>query len=221
MAAEFLFLGILLIDLFFIYLASRFGKLYLAVTLVMNIVVAVIFAGQIVELVGAMVGLSALFYAPIFVITTIVQERYGKSEAENSMRIGLFSLVVLLVLLFLGTSLPSVAETADVSGALDVLFHTSIRMILGTILSYYIAQMVTIYLYRVIGDVTKQKSLWLRHNAAIVIALGIDSVVFYPIAFYGVVSVDALTVVILTGWFIKCFVSIIATPVAYLVRRKR
>ena len=220
MITEFLFLTILCIDLFFIYLAWRFGKLYLAVILVMNIVLTVIFAGQIVELFGAMVGLSALFYAPVFVITNIVNERYGKKEAEKMMRIGLFSLVILLALLYLGTAIPSSSETAKMSDALGTLFHISIRMVFGTILTYYIAQWVTIYLYREIGRVTKGKMLWFRHNAAIIIALGIDSAFFYPIAFYGTISSDALFVVIMTGWMIKSLVSLIATPITYLVRKR-
>ena len=221
MLTEFLFLTILLVDLFFIYLAQRFGKLYVAVLLVINIVLTVIFAGQIVELFGVLAGLSALFYAPIFVITNIVNERYGKKEAKKMMHIGLFSLVVLLALLYLGTSIPSALETAEMSDALNILFHISIKMVIGTIITYYVAQMVTIYLYQKIGDITKGKMLWLRHNAAIVIALGIDSIIFYPIAFYGSVSTATLLTVILTGWLIKSFVSVAATPVTYLIRGRR
>ena len=220
MATELLFIHILLIDLLFIYIASRFGKLYLAVTLVINIILAIIFASQIVELFGTMIGLSALFYAPIFVITNIVHERYGKNEAKRSMHIGLFSLVVLLVLLYLGASLPGSSETAEMSTVLGTLFHVSIRMVFGTIGTYYIAQQLTIYLYRKIGEITKGKWLWLRHNAASIIALGVDSILFYPIAFYGTVSTETLLIVILTGWGIKSLVSITATPIAYLLRKR-
>ena len=221
MLTELLFFIILIIDLFFIYLASRFGKVYVAATLVMNIVLTIIFAGQIVALFGAPVGLSALFYAPIFVITNVINERYGKKEAKKIMHIGLFSLVVLLALLYLGTSMPSAMETAKMSDALNTLFHISVRMVIGTIITYYVAQVVTIYLYQKIGNITKGKMLWLRHNVAIIIALGIDSVIFYPIAFYGSIPSATLITVILTGWFIKSFVSVAGTPVTYLIRGRK
>ncbi|MCY4577265.1 MAG: queuosine precursor transporter [Candidatus Kaiserbacteria bacterium] len=220
MITELLFLSVICIDLFFIYLAWRFGKLYLAVTLVMNIVLTVIFAGQIVQLFGTMVGLSALFFAPVFVITNMVNERYGKTEAKRMMHIGLFSLVVLLALLYLGTSIPSSLETAEMSDALAILFHISVRMVFGTIITYYVAQQITIYLYRKIGDLTKGKLLWLRHNAAIIIALAADSILFYPIAFYGNVSLETLLTITITGWLIKCLVPILATPITYLIKRR-
>lgn len=220
MATELLFINILLIDLLFIYLASRLGKLYLAVTLVMNIILAVIFAGKIIELFSTAVGLSALFYAPIFVITNIVHERYGKNEAKRSVHIGLFSLVVLLVLLYLGANIPGSNETAETSHMLNALFDISTRVVFGTILTYYIAQWLNICLYRKIGEVTKRKLLWLRHNAASVIALGVDSIVFYPIAFYGIIPIETLLIVILTGWGIKSFVSVVATPITYLLKKK-
>ena len=221
MFIELLFFVIVGVNFFFIYLAQRLGKEYLTVMLVMNIMVATTFAGQITEFLGILVTLGTLFYVPIFIITNIYNENYSEEETKKVVNVSLFSLVVVLILLKLGTKLPSSSETTQIGEALNVLFDINVRVTIGIIVGYYLSQLVNIYLYRKIGEITKKKFLWLRHNAALIIALGADSFIFCPIAFYGNISTEAMFTVIGVSWIVKSIVSIVATPIMYFSRNKK
>ena len=220
MIIEFLFLGVLLVDLFFIFLASRLGKEYLIAVLLMNIMLSMIFSGHIVHLFGFLVNLGILFYVPIFVVTNVFNEHYSKKETKKITYIGFFSLVAILVLLKLGIVAPVSPETPQIAAALDVLFGVGMRVTIGIVLGYSIVQLVSVPLYQKIERFTKGKYVWLRHNAALVIALGLDSAVFCPIVFYGTVSMETLLVITITSWLSKIVVAIIATPVIYLSKKR-
>ena len=59
--------------------------------------------------------------------------------------------------------------------------------------------------------------LWTRSIGSTIDGLGIDSLIFYPVAFYGAWSNTMLLTVMVTNWGLKVLWEAALTPVTYLV----
>ena len=61
--------------------------------------------------------------------------------------------------------------------------------------------------------------LWMRTIGSTVVGQGLDSLIFYPLAFWGLAGwpPELLMQVVLSQWFIKTMWEAMLTPVTYLV----
>jgi uncharacterized integral membrane protein (TIGR00697 family) len=67
---------------------------------------------------------------------------------------------------------------------------------------------------------TKGEKLWTRTIGSTVFGQAVDSLLFYPIAFFGEWSNDQLLSVMLTNWLLKVLWEVLLTPVTYAVVNK-
>jgi uncharacterized integral membrane protein (TIGR00697 family) len=63
---------------------------------------------------------------------------------------------------------------------------------------------------------TEGRHLWSRTIGSTLVGQGIDSLIFYPLAFYGVWGNQTLLVVLLTQWALKVGWEALLTPLTYL-----
>jgi len=59
--------------------------------------------------------------------------------------------------------------------------------------------------------------LWSRTIGSTIVGQGVDSLIFYPVAFYGLWSDQQLLTVMITNWALKVAWEAVLTPVTYLV----
>ena len=64
---------------------------------------------------------------------------------------------------------------------------------------------------------TEGKFLWTRTIGSTIIGEMVDSIIFYPLAFYGFWPNDLLIKVMLTNYVLKVTWEIVATPLTYKV----
>jgi len=64
---------------------------------------------------------------------------------------------------------------------------------------------------------TAGRWLWMRTIGSTLVGQGIDSLLFYPIAFAGIWSFDTLLAVIAFNWGFKLMVEVVMTPLTYLI----
>jgi uncharacterized integral membrane protein (TIGR00697 family) len=62
---------------------------------------------------------------------------------------------------------------------------------------------------------TRGRWLWTRTIGSTLVGQGVDSVIFYPIAFAGIWSGATLFAVIAFNWFFKVMVEVLMTPATY------
>jgi len=62
-----------------------------------------------------------------------------------------------------------------------------------------------------------EKYLWTRTIGSTVAGEAVDSLIFYPIAFYGFWSNDLLLKVMITNYVLKVLWEVLATPMTYKV----
>ncbi|WP_375396274.1 VUT family protein, partial [uncultured Sphingomonas sp.] len=64
---------------------------------------------------------------------------------------------------------------------------------------------------------TDGRHLWTRTIGSTVVGEGVDSLIFYPIAFLGIWTTDQVLTVLVTNWLLKVLWEAVLTPVTYAV----
>lgn len=164
----------------------------------------------------------AIFTLPIvFSINDIISEVYGKDRARSVVRSGLVMVAFIFLFALLATSLPPSVRFAPKENAYDTIFGMSARFALASLTAFTLAEFMDIYIFSKIRERLGKKKLWLRTNASNVISQLIDTVVFMTLAFYALdqslnENFAFLITLILPYWLLKCFMSVIETPLVYL-----
>jgi len=64
---------------------------------------------------------------------------------------------------------------------------------------------------------TGGKHLWSRTIGSTVVGQGVDSIIFYPLAFWGEWSQEQVISVMITNWLLKVGWEVVLTPATYVV----
>jgi len=84
----------------------------------------------------------------------------------------------------------------------------TLRINLGFVNAYVLARMKVM---------THGRWLWTRTIGSTIVGQGVDSLIFYPLAFAGIWEGETLFAVIAFNWFFKVMVEVVMTPVTYVI----
>jgi len=124
-----------------------------------------------------------------------------------------FSLLIAGILLTIATyTKPSSIDF--VQSHLQVLIKVSPRILLAGFILFLFEQNLDITIFHKIKEKTNNKYLWLRNCFSTITTQSFDTLVFYPIAFYGIY--ENLTMLMLTALAFKICIALLDTPFMYL-----
>ena len=101
--------------------------------------------------------------------------------------------------------------------ALELVFGSTWRIVLGSILGFWVGDFINAFVMAKVKVITNGKHLWFRTISSTIFGQAADSLIFYPIAFWGIWNTDTIVKVILFNFCFKVFVEIIMTPFTYAV----
>lgn len=166
-------------------------------------------------------SVAILLFPIIFTINDVVVEVHGRERARSFMRSGL--LVVVLTFLFaaIATALLPSARFAGSEAAFDKVFQSTLRISAANLVAFALAQVTDLVVFTRIRKRLGKKSLWLRNNVSNFAAQLLDTTVFISLAFYSLDQSFGSNSTFLVGlivpyWLLKCFMSVVETPFAYL-----
>lgn len=164
----------------------------------------------------------AIFVFPfIFTINDIVTEVLGKDKAISIARSGLLVVFFLMIFSLLATSLPPTMRFFPTESAYDQIFQASARISAASLIAFLVSQITDILIFVKIRQKLGKKAFWFRNNTSNFISQLIDTTLFITLAFYAFNRPVGDNLVFLLGliipyWLLKCFMSIVETPLAYL-----
>lgn len=162
----------------------------------------------------------AIFVLPItFIINDVVIEVEGKTRALNFMRSTFVILIFLALFNLLAISLPPSARSATFEPAYQIIFAKSLRMTLASLMAFFLAERLDIYIFSKLRARLKNKGLWLRSNASNIVSLFFDTSIFMFLAFFEGDNTVFVWSLILPYWGLKCLFSMVETPFTYLAVR--
>lgn len=164
----------------------------------------------------------AIFLLPlVFTINDIITEVFGRERTKSL--IGSSLIVIFLIFIFsvFATSLPPSKRFLASEKAYDLIFGTSARIAVSSLVAFSIAEFMDVLIFVKIRQALGKKALWLRTNLSNFGSQFLDTSVFMFLAFYALdkplnENLGFLIGLIIPYWLLKSFMSIIETPFVYL-----
>lgn len=165
-------------------------------------------------------GAGNLFFPVSYIFGDIMTEVYGYARARRAIWAGfgamLFATVMAWIIVHIPAS-PAEPWNAQLQPALETVFGSTWRIALASILAYWTGDFVNSYVLARMKIWSEGKHLWMRTIGSTICGQGVDSLIFYPLAFYGIWSNSSLLGVILFNFTMKVTVEVVFTPLTYAV----
>ena len=168
-------------------------------------------------------GAGNLFFPLSYIFGDILTEVYGYALARRVIWAGfgamLFATVMTWVVLALPAS-PNEPFSAQLQPALETCFGGGWRIALGSIIAFFVGDFLNSYVLAKMKVRMGGKHPWARFIGSTFVGQGVDSLIFYPLAFIGIWSPQTLLAVMLANWVFKVLVEVVMTPVTTIVCAK-
>ena len=168
------------------------------------------------------VSMGAILYSGIYFSTDLLNEKYGKKEANRAVNLGFFANVAVLITLLLSLLFkPSdlTGSALEVHNALSVIASYSPAFIIGSLTAYFISQKFDVWFFNYLKTITDGKYLWLRNNLSTITSQLIDTFIY---TFTWVIATDLgiydAFYIALSKYIFKIFIALIDTVFIYGVR---
>jgi uncharacterized integral membrane protein (TIGR00697 family) len=161
--------------------------------------------------------LSEFLFAITFPITDVVTEVWGAKRARMLVYGGVVTNLFVTLALSLAMFLPSPDFWQAQDEAYALLYEGAPRLWIASILAVISSQLLDIYVFNVIRGMTGERLLWLRNNGSTMVSQAVDTLVFYSIAFYGLIPNDAFISLLVGNYLLKVCLSALDTPVVYVL----
>lgn len=165
-------------------------------------------------------GAGNLFFPIGYIFADILTEVYGYARARRVIWMGFFALIFATFMSTVILALPPAASepfNATLQPALEIAFGNTGRIVIASMVAYWAGDFVNSYVMAKMKVWTEGRYLWMRTIGSTMAGQGVDSLIFYPIAFAGVWSGESLVMVILFNFVFKTSFEALMTPVTYLV----
>lgn len=223
---ELLFVGFALLLMLINLYAFKKGVVYMYILIAVYTLMMNVFVVKQFNLFGLAVTGGNALYGAIFLLTDLLTEHHGEKKAVKSVKIGFG--VMLLFVLFTQVLLFFEPNSYDYANdSIHTLFSVTPRILVGSLLAFFVAQRLDIFLYQKIKTVTKGKFLFLRNNGSTMISQLVDTLIFTSVGltafeflpFEGIIPTDIFWENVLFTYIIKVVVAGIDTPFLYLSYR--
>ncbi|TSB05324.1 queuosine precursor transporter [Sphingorhabdus contaminans] len=161
-------------------------------------------------------GAGILFFPLGYVIGDVLTEVYGYARARRVIWAGFVGLIFMAFMSWVVVSLPPAAGWQG-QAAYESVFGQVWRIVAASITAFWAGEFVNSYVMARMKIWTAGKHLWSRTIGSTVVGQGVDSLIFYPLAFLGVWSTEQVVTVMITNWGLKVLWEAVLTPVTYIV----
>lgn len=165
-------------------------------------------------------GAGNIFFPISYIFGDILTEVYGYAKARKVIWAGFGALAFAAVMSAVVIRLPAnPAEPFNqtIQPALEVVFGSAWRIVLASMVAYWVGDFTNSYVLAKMKVWTGGRALWSRTIGSTFVGQGVDSFLFYPLAFAGVWSAETLLRVCVFNWLFKVGVEVVMTPATYAV----
>ena len=163
-------------------------------------------------------GAGVLFFPVSYIIGDVLTEIYGYANARRVIWTGFAALLFMAFMAAVVVALPPAAEWPG-QEAYEFVFGNSWRIVLASMVAFWAGEFANSFVLARMKVWTKGRLLWTRTIGSTVVGQGLDSLIFYPLAFYGLAGwpIEQLWQIVISQWLIKTAWEALLTPVTYLV----
>jgi hypothetical protein len=163
-------------------------------------------------------GAGILFFPLAYVLGDVLTEVYGYARARRCIWAGT---AAMLFMAFMATVVVALPPARDWGGqaAYEQVFGQVPRIVFASILAFWAGEFANSFIMAKMKLWSRGEHLWTRTIGSTVVGQGIDSAIFYPLAFLGAPgwTSELVLTVMLTQWVLKVSWEVLLTPLTYAV----
>jgi hypothetical protein len=163
-------------------------------------------------------GAGILFFPISYVLDDVLTEVYGYARARRVIWAGFGAMIFASIMAAMVVALPPAPEWKN-QGAYEIAFGSTWRIVAASLAAFFCGEFANSYVLARMKILTQGKALWTRTIGSTIVGEGIDSMLFYPLAFYnsGLIPNEILLKIMVTQFVAKVAVEVACTPITYVV----
>ena len=162
-------------DLVFIILAGFF---------ITNALVAELIGGKLIQFFGLFTqSIGIILWPVVFILTDLINEHYGKQGVRKLTYITVGLISYTFILISIGLVIPAVPFSPVNDENFHVVFGQSQWIIVGSILAFFVSQLVDVWVFWLFRNKTGNRMIWLRSTGSTVVSQLIDTFIVQFVAF--------------------------------------
>lgn len=165
-----------------------------------------------------------------FVLTDVVNEFYGPKAVRRISYTAIALISYALVMFYMAINVPAdtsfwkgsqaKAGVPDMQAAFSAVLGQGMWIIIGSLVAFFVAQLIDVTVFHRIKKMTGEKNVWLRATGSTLISQLVDSFIVLGIAFGKDWGWQRVLAVGLVNYSYKATMAILLTPVIYLVENR-
>ena len=167
---------------------------------------------------------AGVFFFPIsYIFGDVLTEVYGYARSRKVVWAGFAALFFASLMAWAIGKMPP-APGWPHQAAYDIVFGQTWRIVGASLLAFWAGEFSNSYVLAKMKIFTSGRFLWARTIGSTIVGEGVDSLIFYPLAFLSLPALDIrgwsndlVVQVMVTNYFIKVAVETVMTPVTYRV----
>jgi uncharacterized integral membrane protein (TIGR00697 family) len=163
-------------------------------------------------------GAGVLFFPISYVFGDILTEVYGYARSRRVIWSGFAALAFAALMAWVIVKLPP-ASFWNNQAAYEIAFGSTWRIASASLIAFLCGEFVNSFILAKMKIWTAGRWLWTRTIGSTIFGEGVDSLLFYPLAFYGsgIIPDDKLPLVMLSQFIAKVGVEVVFTPFTYKI----
>lgn len=165
-------------------------------------------------------GAGNLFFPIGYIFGDVLTEVYGYARARRAIWAGFGAMLFATFMSFVVVNIPASPSepwNATLQPALEIVFGNTWRIVAASILAYWVGDFVNSFVMAKMKLWTNGRHLWTRTIGSTICGQAADSLIFYPLAFGGIWTNDALVAVVVFNFLFKLAVEVAFTPATYAI----
>ncbi len=164
-----------------------------------------------------------------FVITDVVNEYYGPKAVRRISFTAIALISYAFLMYFLAIGIPpadfwlgsgKLNGIENMQVAFGGIFGQGMRIIIGSLVAFFVSQMVDVWVFHKIKKRTGDGRIWLRATGSTLVSQLVDSYIVLFIAFSNVFTWQQILAFGVMNYLYKAFMALVLTPVIVLVEKR-
>lgn len=173
-------------------------------------------ASKVCTVKGITFGAGILFFPISYLFGDILTEVYGYARSRKVVWAGFGAMIFASGMAAFVVALPPAAGWTQ-QESLATVFGQTPRIVVASLTAFFCGEFANSFTLAKLKIFTQGKFLWIRTIGSTFVGEGVDSLIFYPLAFLGLWPTDLVIKVMLTNYLIKVGWEVVMTPATYKI----
>jgi uncharacterized integral membrane protein (TIGR00697 family) len=173
-------------------------------------------ASKVVTVGGFSFGVGILFFPVSYIFGDILTEVYGYARARKVVWAGFAALIFASFMCAVVVALPP-SSIWPHQAAFETVYGQAPRIAFSSLIAFWAGEFSNSFVLAKLKIWSAGKHLWMRTIGSTIAGEMVDSLIFYPLAFYGIWETSLVIQVMVTNYALKVLWETVNTPIIYRV----